>query len=259
MLRFCAVLFAVLSLSACENIDDLSKTPNPIGEFSLGYNVVVAPNIVKAPVSREASNEVWIEAMTKAIDERFSRFDGDQIYHFGISLEGYALAQPGIPVLLSPKSVLIFKLTVWDDATGTKLNSEPEQITVLETLDGDTIVGSGLTKTGDEQMKTLSDNAAKLIQRWLIRQHRSEKWFKRRPETAAAQAAANAEKIEKAKISLEPATGATVPEQTKEEAAVETLEKTAQKTEEKAVAATQAALPKSDVLEVAPAAVAGSN
>jgi hypothetical protein len=190
MFRFCAVLLAVLSLSGCEDISDLSKTPSPIGEFALGHNIVVAPNLVMGPASREVPNEAWIEAITKAVDERFSRYDGDQLYHFGISLEGYVLAQPGLPVVLSPKSVMILKLTVWDDAAGKKLNSEPEQITVLETLNGDTIVGSGLTKTADEQMQTLAENSAKLIQRWITRQHRSELWFKRRPETAAAQLAA---------------------------------------------------------------------
>ncbi|MGH1575980.1 hypothetical protein [Planktotalea sp.] len=193
MLRFCAVLLAVLSLSACEDINDLTKPPSPIGEFSLAHNIVIAPNLVMGPASREADKDVWIETFTKAVDERFSRYEGDQHYHFGISLEGYVLAQPGIPVLLSPKSVLIFKLTVWDDAAGEKLNGEPEQITVLESLDGETIVGSGLTKTAEEQMQTLSENGAKLIQRYITRQHRAEKWFKRRPETAAAQQAEAAE------------------------------------------------------------------
>lgn len=225
MLRFCAVLLAVLSLSACEDISDLSKPPKPIGEFALGHNVVVAPNIVMGPASREASDEAWIEAVTKAVDARFSRFEGDQLYHFGISLEGYVLAQPGLPVVLSPKSVLILKLTVWDDAAGEKLNSEPEQITVLESLDGDTIVGSGLTKTAEEQMQTLAENSAKLIQRYIIRQHRAEGWFKRRADTAAtakAEEAAQAQpettavesKVEKAETSTAQASEAALTQET---------------------------------------------
>ena len=182
MFRFFALMIAVVSLSACENIDDISGEPVPIGEFALAHNIVIAPNLVKGPVSRDASKDEWIEAVTKAIDTRFSRYDGDQLYHFGISLEGYVLAQPGIPLVLSPKSALIFKLTVWDDAAGKKLNDEPEQITVLENLDGDTIVGSGLTKSAEEQLQSLSENAAKMIQRYITRQHRQEKWFKRRKE-----------------------------------------------------------------------------
>lgn len=207
MYRFCAVLVLLLGLSACEDINDLSATPSPIGEFALGHNIVVAPNLVKGPASREASKEEWTAAMEKAIDDRFARYDGDQLYHFGISLEGYVLAQPGLPVVLSPKSVLILKLTVWDDAAGVKLNSVPEQITVLESLDGDTIVGSGLTKTSEEQMATLAENGAKLIQRWITRQHRSEQWFKRTPETAKAQAdAVENEVVEPAATEVEATT-----------------------------------------------------
>ena len=182
MFRFFALLIAIVSLSACENIDDISGKPAPIGEFALAHNIVIAPNLVKGPVSRDASKDEWIEAVTKSIDTRFSRYDGDQLYHFGISLEGYVLAQPGIPLILSPKSLLIFKLTVWDDAAGKKLNEEPKQITVFETLDGDTIVGSGLTKSAEEQLETLSENAAKMIQRYITHQHRQEKWFQRRRE-----------------------------------------------------------------------------
>lgn len=180
MFRLFIAMIAVFTIAGCENIDDLNATPKPIGEFALGHNVVVAPNLVMGPASREMPKDQWIEAMTKAIDDRFGRYEGDQLYHFGISLEGYVLAQPGLPVLLSPKSVLILKLTVWDDAAGKKLNGEPEQLTVLENLDGDTVVGSGLTKSPEEQMETLSINAAKLIQRWITRQHFKESWFKKR-------------------------------------------------------------------------------
>lgn len=186
MYRFFLALTALAFVAACENIDDLSAKPKPIGEFALGYNVVVAPNIVMGPASREANDEEWIAAVKKAVDDRFNRYDGNQLYHFGISLDGYVLAQPGLPVVLSPKSVLILKLTVWDDAEGKKLNEEPEQITVLESLDGETIIGSGLTKTAEEQMDTLAFNAAKLIQRYITRQHRENQWFKRKPATQAA-------------------------------------------------------------------------
>lgn len=193
MKRFVAALVALVFVAGCENIDDLSAKPRPIGEFALGYNVVVAPNLVVGPASREVEKDVWIKAMKSAIDERFSRYEGDQLYHFGISLEGYVLAQPGLPVVLAPKSVLILKVTVWDDAAGQKLNAEPEQLTVLETLDGETIVGSGLTKTAEEQMETLSVNAAKLIQRWITRKHFEEQWFKKRkdvPQTSPEQSVA---------------------------------------------------------------------
>lgn len=190
MHRFFFALAALVFVAACENIDDINAKPKPIGEFALGHNVVVAPNIVMGPASREASDEDWIAAVSQAVGDRFERYEGNQLYHFGISLEGYVLAQPGLPVVLSPKSVLILKLTVWDDAAGVKLNAEPEQITVLESLDGDTIVGSGLTKTAEEQMETLAFNAAKLIQRYIAREHLKNGWFNRSDATSAALAEA---------------------------------------------------------------------
>jgi len=55
------------------------------------------------PASREADTDEWIAAVTKAVGDRFERYEGEQLYHFGISLEGYVLAQPGLPIVLSPK------------------------------------------------------------------------------------------------------------------------------------------------------------
>lgn len=214
MFRFLTVLIAAAFLTGCEDIDDISGKPRPIGEFALAHNIVVAPNLVKGPASREANKDEFIEAVTKAIDARFSRYDGDQLYHFGISLEGYVLAQPGIPIVLSPKSALILKITVWDDAAGKKLNEEAEQITILENVDGDSIVGSGLTKTAEEQMDALALNAAKMIQRWITRQHQQEKWFKKR----AGETAKTNEKTEEAKADAKEATDVDV------EAAEKTLE-----------------------------------
>lgn len=174
-------LFALLSLvivTACTNPNDLDQAPVALGNFSLGHNVAVAPNLTKGPASREASKEEWIAAMQSAIDERFGRYEGDKLYHFGISIEGYVLAQPGIPLVLSPKSVLIANVTVWDDAAGKKLNEQVKQITVLETFGGNTLIGSGYTQTAEEQMQGLSRNVAKEIQKWLVRQMAEEGWFK---------------------------------------------------------------------------------
>ena len=232
MLRFFTVLCAVAFLSACENIDDLSGKPLPIGEFALAHNIVVAPNLVKGPASREADKDAFIKAVKDAIDARFSRYDGDQLYHFGVSLEGYGLAQPGIPIVLSPKSALILKLTVWDDAAGKKLNEEPEQITILENVDGDSIVGSGLTKTPEEQMDALAVNAAKMIQRWITRQHRSERWFKKRPRNDKA------DEVAEDLVSKEEAIIDAPPEAVEEvDADVEDAEKAVEEAEAKIAAA----------------------
>ncbi|MEO0504044.1 MAG: hypothetical protein AAFZ14_12020, partial [Pseudomonadota bacterium] len=83
----------------------------------------------------------------------------------------------GVPLVLSPKSALILNLTVWDDAAGKKLNEEPQQITVLETFGTGTIVGSGYTLSAEEQLVQLSQNAAKSVERYLVRQMKEEGWF----------------------------------------------------------------------------------
>lgn len=177
MTRILALFALILGVAACTNANDLDKAPVDLGAFNLGHNIVVAPKMVKGPVSREASAEEWISSLTGAIAERFDRYEGDQLYHFGVSVEGYVLAQPGIPVVASPKSVLIINLTVWDDAKGKKLNAEPEQITVLESFSGNSFVGSGLTQSKEQQMRNLSRNAAKQIQTFLVQKNAEEGWF----------------------------------------------------------------------------------
>jgi len=177
MLRIIALLAAVLTMAACTNPNDLDEKPVDLGDFHLGHNVVVAPNLTKGPASREATEEEWKVAMEKAIDERFSRYEGDRLYHLGISIEGYVLAVPGVPIVASPKSALILNVTVWDDAKQEKLNEEPEQITVVETFSGSTWLGSGLTQSKAQQLENLSRNAAKLIQNWLVREKNANGWF----------------------------------------------------------------------------------
>lgn len=177
MFRLITLLLAAVALSACTNPNDLEKNPVYLGDFTLGHNVAVAPNLTKGPASREATKEEWTAAMKEAIDERFSRYDGDKFYHLGISIEGYVLAIPGVPIVASPKSALILNVTAWDDATQTKLNDKPEQITVIESFSGPTLLGSGLTQSKEKQMYNLTRNASKLIQNWLVRENDKKGWF----------------------------------------------------------------------------------
>ena len=177
MTRLFALFTALCLMLGCTNPNDLEKEPNNLGDFRLGHNVSVAPNLTKGPASREASKEEWIAAMSGAIDERFGRYEGGKLYHFGISIEGYVLAVPGVPVVASPKSALIIRVTVWDDAAGKKLNEKPEQVTVLESFSGSTILGSGLTQSKEKQIENLTRNAAKLIENWLVRENSRNEWF----------------------------------------------------------------------------------
>ena len=178
-------LFALLALSilaACA-AEDLSQPPQDFGEFALGYNIVVAKNAKPIGPSRTATPEEWETALKEAIGARFGRYDGDKLYHIGIGVDGYALAVPGVPLVLSPKSVLAITVDVWDDTAGRKINAEPKQFTVFERLSGETVVGSGLTQTREQQMANNSANATRRINDWLIE---NEAWFT--PEAVAARA-----------------------------------------------------------------------
>ncbi|MEL7131955.1 MAG: hypothetical protein AAGK77_06045 [Pseudomonadota bacterium] len=177
MTRWLLGLLMVVGLSACAANRDLDEAPVPLGDFRLEHNIVIAENAQRGPLSRPATEEQLATAVKAAMAERFGRYNGPSRYHFGISVEGYVLAQPGIPLVLAPKSALILNVTVWDDAAGGKLNDEPEQITVLETFGTAPIIGTGYTMTAEEQLTELSQNAAKAVERYLVRQSDEQGWF----------------------------------------------------------------------------------
>ena len=206
MIRLTALLAGLALLTACT-----APTPEDplvdLGAFHLGHNIVVAPKMQEGPVSRHATQEEWVEVLTGAVADRFGRYDGDQLYHFGMSVEGFMLAPPGIPVLYNPKSVLIVNLTVWDDAAGKKLNDKPKQITAFETPSGGSVlVGSGYERTKEEQMQGLARNLVAEIEDWLVEMREQEGWFDPRPDPDAAPGA-SPDAVSDAAKSGKPGTG----------------------------------------------------
>lgn len=175
--RSMGVLLLAGALAACNGAADLDQAAIPLGDFNLGHNIVVAPKVQKVPLCREMATDTMTKMLQDAVAERFDRYQGDRLYHFGISIEGYCLAPPGIPVVAAPKSVMIIRITVWDDANNKKLTPTAHQITVFESLDQGPLVGSGYTKTAQEQFKNLSQNAAKQIENFLVRENREKNWF----------------------------------------------------------------------------------
>ena len=162
-------------LGACASQEDLSKPPAPMGDFLLGHNIIVADAAQQGPLSRKADPDDWEAALKKAIDARLGKYDGDHYFHIGTHVDAYVLAVPGVPFVATPKSVLIISVNVWDDRTGQKLTAEPKQLTVFERSEKSTfIIGSGLRNSKAAQMRNLSRNAARVIQKYLLE---NPEWF----------------------------------------------------------------------------------
>lgn len=168
MRRFLVAVPLLFALVACGDATrDLAEPVEPLGDFKIGHIGVVAPNLQKLLVSREATNDEWVEAVTDALDARFRRFEGDKFYHLGVSVEAYSLPPPIIP----GKSALALNVTLWDDAAQAKMNEEPEEIQIIRLLE------SRLTSTKESQMAWLVAEAAKDIERWLREKQESDGWF----------------------------------------------------------------------------------
>lgn len=178
-------LACLATLAACADQTPVSQQAvEPMGEFRLVHNIVTVNNIQKVEPSRDIEPEDWDNAVTEAIQARLGRYQGDQIYHLGVNILGYSVAVPGIPVVLAPKSVVVVDATVWDDHAGGKINPEPRRFMVFESASPDLFIGSGLTKTKDEQVANLAANVALQIEKWL---RENEEWFARRPDTGEAE------------------------------------------------------------------------
>ena len=93
MARYFFMLVCLCFFTACERVTDQSESPDPLGDFALGYSVVVAPHPVAGPMSRPATDDEWIAAVKKALDQQFDRYKGDKLYHIAVSVDGYMLAR----------------------------------------------------------------------------------------------------------------------------------------------------------------------
>ncbi|MBS0123835.1 hypothetical protein [Thetidibacter halocola] len=157
-----------LWLTACTDATrDLDGPFEPMGDFRLGYSEVVAPNLERLLISRDATQEEWITAVDQAMERRFGRFEGDKFYHLGISVEAYSLPPPVVP----GKSALAMRVTVWDDATQQKLNAETKVISVIKVFE------SRITMTREQQIDILAADAAKELETWLREQYQTQGWF----------------------------------------------------------------------------------
>lgn len=160
---------AALVLAACQT-NDLKEPPVPLGDFQLGVNVAITDNMQVPGISRDVTPKEMETAITEAVAERFDypRYEGNRLLNFGVFVDGYLLAPPGIPLVMSPASVMMVTVNVFDDATGKKLNEGGTRLTVVEKGSAETLIGSGLTQTKEKQLEILAYNVAKRIEGFLL-------------------------------------------------------------------------------------------
>lgn len=173
-LKMTALLAGMSLLAACASVNDLDRTPEPMGRFLLGHNIaVVAEDIEVLEGSRKVENDEIVLAVRSAINDRFSRYDGDRYFHIAVSVLNYNLADKGIPGV-TLKSALVADVRLYDDSQGGKpLTEEPRQFFVLEE-GGEVLLNTGNTRTPEEQLASLSRSLAKDIQEWMLE---NAEWF----------------------------------------------------------------------------------
>ena len=174
-MRQLAMITAVF-LAACSVADeDLTEAPEPLGQFRLGHNIAIADNTQKGPYSQDFTQDQLEAAVQNAVAERLRRYDGDGLYHLGVVVGAVALTQPGIPVVYASQSAMIVDVTVFDNATQEKLNTEPHRIFATLGMGGGVpLIGTGYVGEPEQQMQRLSKVVAKEIEEWL---RDNPQWF----------------------------------------------------------------------------------
>lgn len=177
MHRLTACLACVV-LAACAAEQDLSLTPEPLGQFRLGHNIAIADDTQLGPFSRTLSEDVIEGTVQDAVAKRLRRYDGNGLYHLGMNVGGLVLAQPGIPLVYAPSSVMIVDVSVFDNRTQSKLNEEPKRFVVGEGLKNSVpVIGSGYVRSAEDQLVNLSENFARQLEDWIVDQAEEENWF----------------------------------------------------------------------------------
>ena len=121
------ILFLLCFACSISNYSKEIPTIPNIGNFKLGHLVVKAENAQKGFFSRNASKQTLEKTLKEKLSKLLSNQNGDHFFHISAIVSGYVLAQPGIPVLLSPKSVLIIDVFIFDDQTQQKVFEKLEE------------------------------------------------------------------------------------------------------------------------------------
>lgn len=181
MIRLFALLTSLVFLTACGETQ-LDEAPEDLGDFKMRVGFVYTDKALQWPLSRSAETSEWNEPIERAMEARLGRYNGSGKYDVAVTLEGFLLATGGIPVLINPKSAAVVNVFVYDVSTQTYLAKE-HQMEIFEDTTGESaIIGSGYSRTKEEQIEGLSLRIIDALEEYMAEQHAEHGWFT--PKTA---------------------------------------------------------------------------
>ncbi|KAE9628901.1 hypothetical protein FEE96_14820 [Parasedimentitalea maritima] len=189
MIRLIAFLASLSLLTACgETLMD--EAQEDLGTFKMRVGYIYTDKALQWPLSRNAEASDWNADLQNALDTRLRRYEGTQEYDVAITLEGFMLAPPGVPIVLNPKSVAVVNVFVYDVA-GQEYLAKKHQMEIFESTTGESVIlGSGHTRTKEEQIAGLSLNIVDAVEEWIAEQHLESGWFDERVENVEEDPAA---------------------------------------------------------------------
>jgi len=181
MIRAFAFLASLTLLTACGETR-MDEAPEDLGTFNMRVGYIYTEKALQWPLSRKSEGSEWNAALQNALDTRLRRYEGTQDYDVAITLEGFLLAPPGIPILVSPKSVAVVNVFAYDVAKK-KYLVKKQQMEIFESTTGESaILGSGHSRTKEEQIAGLSLNIVDAVEEMMAEQHLENGWFDVRPD-----------------------------------------------------------------------------
>ncbi len=170
-------LFAALSLLVACGETRLDEAPEDLGAFQARIMHVYTEKALQWPMSRSADHSEWTDPIKSALETRLRRYEGGQQYDVAVTLEGFMLAPAGVPVLFSPKSVVVVNVFVYD-VEQERFLAKKHQMEIFESTTGESaLVGSGHARSKQEQIQGLAVNIADKVEEWMAEQHREQGWF----------------------------------------------------------------------------------
>lgn len=189
MKRIFALLTSLVLLVSCGETQ-LNEAPEDLGDFNMRVSFVYTDKARQWPLSRDAETSEWNAPIEQALEARLGRYKGEGQYDVAVTLEGFLLATGGIPVLVNPKSAAVVNVFVYDVSTKSYLVKK-HQMEIFESTTGESaLLGSGYSRTKEEQIDGLALNIVDALEEYMAEQHKENGWFDNAAKAEASEAVA---------------------------------------------------------------------